>query len=101
MSKPRQYTTDEVREKLLSYVRGLVDYWDKTDRPRKESLSGLAFSILSTLDGGSVEVPGFVVAPSPHESDEEYHRQRGENWYPRVESEHDIAGCLHELFYKK
>ena len=105
MQKPRELTTDEVRENLLRQVWRLVDYWDK-NAPRRDvhgKLSGLAFSILAMLDGADIDIPRFIVAPCPHEADQSYHEQREENWHPYNDPgsvKCDVAGSLHELFHK-
>lgn len=99
MTKPRQYTTEEVRDMFLKQVRDLVDYWETESRFKtsREKLEGLAFSIMSTIDGCSLTVPGFVLAPSPHPDDAAYHREQGENWFPAgPKTKHDIAGSLHD-----
>lgn len=99
----REYTTDEIREKFLRHVWNLIEYWEKEDRPgsTRERLEGLAHSILATLDGASAELPSFIIAPSPHESDKAYHKKEGENWYPenKASVNGDIGGALHELLY--
>jgi hypothetical protein len=64
-------------------------------------LEGLAFSILSTLDGESLELPAFSVVPLPHPEDKAFHEKEGSPWFPPVESrdvKNDI-GVLHEHFY--
>ena len=104
MSDSREYTQDEVRDMFLDYVRGITEYWlELPNKTTKERMEGLAFSILTCLDGGT-SLPGFIVAPAPHESDKEFHQDRGENWFPdNTESNVncDIAGGLHELIGKK
>jgi hypothetical protein len=101
---PHELAADEVREKLLSHIWGMIDYWDKESRAEttRAKMEGLAFSILTALDGGSCALPGFVVAPSPHESDIDFHKEHGENWYPPFEEDHvcDIGGSLHDHFHK-
>ena len=98
---PRPYTDEETRERLLDHIWAMIDYWNREERrtTARSKLEGLAFSILSALDGSCVGLPGFVVAPRPHPDDEDYLRSQGENWFPRCESEHDLAGVLHEEFY--
>lgn len=99
MSRP--YTKEEVREEFLEYIRGLVDYWEYESRAKtsKEKLEGLAFSILSALDGCAAAIPGFEVKAIGTEEDIEFYKKNEENYYP-LEGE-DIAGCLHEHFYNK
>jgi len=103
--EPKELTEDAVRAKLLQYVWGLVEYWEKESRATKtrEKLSGLAFSILSTLDGSAMELPAFIVAPSPHKDDRGYHWDHGENWFPEnndVNVACDLGGSLHEFFHE-
>jgi len=103
MSKEK--TVDEIREEFLAHVRVLIDYWDTVggvDAPKtqKDRLAGLAFSIMSTLDGCSMDVPGFLVIPNVHESDKQFNIDNGEDWYPKtpdIDDACDIGGCLHEL----
>ncbi len=99
--KPRQYTEDEIRGKFLRQCWDYIDYWEKQPgKTKREAMEGLVFSLLVILDGGTMNLPGFVVAPNPHETDKAYLRDRGENWYPTApKGGVDIAGCLHELFH--
>lgn len=101
---PTAFTEDEVRERFLRHMHSLIAYWNgekgsnaDPDAPPRRKLEGLAFSIMSTLDGCSMNFPRFSVMACPHESDEQYHKDSGERWYPKGV---DIAGCLHELFDK-
>ena len=100
--KPREFTTEEVREQFMNHVRMLIDYWDNVeDRTSKEKISGFAHSLLATIDGSSAELPAFVLAPVPHESDKDYHIDNEENYYSENQNVNcDIAGGLHDLLYK-
>jgi hypothetical protein len=90
MVEPRELTTDEVRDIFTQHVDTLIHYWanlpaEQGNSPQQEMvrrLEGLTHSIFATLDGSSLACPRFIVAPCPHESDEEYHREQGENWFP-------------------
>lgn len=97
--EPRAYTKEEVREQFLKLIWDCINHWEKDERtlPTRDKLKGLAFSILVILDGESANLPGFLVKPSPQETDEEYHKNQGKNWYPK---DIDISGSLHELFYQ-
>lgn len=102
----RQYTEDEIKEQFLDHIRMLVHYWDnlETNHTQKERLDGLAFSILGVIDGSSVSLPSFILAPLPHEKDKEFAINNNENYYPqnhKVDIKCDIGGTLHESFYKK
>jgi hypothetical protein len=100
----REKTMEEVKEEFLNHIRGMVDYWNEIQKDTtKEKLNGLAFSILTMLDGYS-SMPSFIVAPLPHEDDKEYNIENEEDYYPENHNSDvkcDIAGSLHELFYKK
>jgi hypothetical protein len=110
--KPREYTTDEVREKFLQYIHSLCHYWRTVENPTSDRFDGLAFSILAMLDGSSIELPAFAVVPAPHQDDKLYHIEEGSNWFPEFrpwlsrrpgnqEPVCDIAGNLHEQFLKR
>lgn len=104
-NKEFEYTTDEVREKVLNHIRGMVKYWAGIEKDNvEEQLDGLAFSILTMLDGCSMDLPGFIVAPYPHESDKEYAIDCGKKYYPQnldIPVKGDIAGSLHDHFHIK
>ena len=102
----RVYTEQEVRNLVLDHVWVLVNHWDRDSRvtDTREKLQGLAFSMLAMLDGSSVGLPKFIVAPDPHETDQAYHTDQGSNFFqPNHESEVecDISGGLHEEFYNR
>lgn len=98
MKEVRAYTEEETRELFLEYIRDLVDYWDKEKVSRREAIDGIAFSILTTLDGATMALPGFKVSPICPDEDIKYAKENGNNYY---DESIDIAGCLHEHFYKK
>ena len=102
MNKPHQLTVEEVRERFLDHVHGLVDYWDRETRVQtcRERIEGVAFSILAAIDGSSVAIPGFLLVPNPHKDDKAYQRSMGEDWFPPSPKGKvvDIAGSLHEHF---
>jgi len=107
-----EYTTDEVRELFLDHVRYLVDYWatvkpvmgGKPSYSCYDRVSGVAFSMLVLLDGGSASFPGFIVAPDPHPDDKDFLKSLEQRWFPENDEANvncDIAGYLHELFHKR
>ncbi len=103
MDHPREYTKEEVREIFLNHVRMMVDYWDnQPNQSCKSRLDGLAFSILTDIDGFSGGCPAFILAPCPHPDDKEYNIDNGENYFPRTDEKLincDIAGELHDNYY--
>lgn len=100
--EPHEYTHDEIREKLFRHVHSIVKYWESESRAPDihSKLEGVAFSILSMIDGGSGDICGFKLIPSTHKDDKAYHKSEGENWFPYVKDhKHDICdGELHSQF---
>lgn len=100
----RELTQEEVREKFLAHVWDTIRYWESLEgKTEREKLEEVAFSLLVLLDRGSGEMPGFLVAPRPHETDKDFHAKHGEPWFPEnheIEEQVNcnIAGSLHELF---
>jgi hypothetical protein len=107
----RELTADEIRDRFLKHLWDSIRYWageDGSNVPAhytsRERLEGLTHSILATLDGCTLAVPSFIVAPHPHPEDKAFHQERGEDWFPenhQIEEQikGDIGGCLHELLY--
>jgi hypothetical protein len=104
----RELTRDEVQDRFLTYVATMVHYWDTNASTKnmtaREKMEGVVHSILATLDGCSMGLPGFIVAPCPHESDRQFHIDEGDEYYFPENHESnvqcDIAGGLHELIYQ-
>lgn len=96
-STPREYTEGEIREKLIKHFWGILEYWEKESRTTdtRGKMEGMLHSILATLDGCSMDIPGFEIIPICPDEDIEYHKEMGENWYPKQ----DIGGGLHEIMY--
>lgn len=103
MSEAREYTREEVREKFLEHVCGMVTYWQENTNcgSMEDRVAGVAFSILVALDGCAYGVPGFVVAPCPDPADKQYCIDEGSNYNPQAprDVKCDIAGSLHESFH--
>lgn len=97
---PRAYTKEEAKEAFLHHVRSLVTYWDKCDCPQNDKLSGLAFSILNTFDGGAMSLPAMDIVLRPHASDEEFCRRNGDNWWPDGMVINDEVNLHDQLFRK-
>ena len=104
-NQPREYNEDEVRAQFLRHVNELVRYWENEAR-KPDSLSkleGLAFSIMSAIDGCAGDLPKYVLAPDPHPEDKEYNKSQRENYFPENHESGvkcDISGGLHELLQK-
>jgi hypothetical protein len=78
-TEPRAHTTEEVRQRFLDHICGMISYWNSevgSNVPKnyssRERLEGLVHSILVMLDGGSADMPAFDISPSPHPDLENY-----------------------------
>lgn len=96
----RAKTQEEVKKEFLDHVRCIADYWARLpDKTPDERCSGVAFSILTMIDGCSGEMPAFDLLVSPHEDDKQYHIDNDEDYY---EPQMMINDCmLHDEYYKK
>lgn len=97
-----EYTNAEIKAKYLRHIAHMCRYWEHESRAptNREKLEGLAFSILSMLDGCTI-LPGVTMIARGTEEDMEFHQENGSRWYPVVGEElmdtpHDFGGALHE-----
>lgn len=99
MKKPRAWTQKEIREKFLKDMWARLEYCLKEDgmKTPQHKLEVFMHSTLAMLDGAAIDLPGFQLIPNPHPDDKDYHKERGENWFP---DNVDIGGALHEEMYK-
>ena len=104
MSEPRAYTADETRDMILQQIKATVRYWanlPEVDQAtgRKQTVEdrcdGVAFSILSMLDGATMTLPAFDLVPMPHDEDQAFHKANGENWFG---PESRVSDMLHEHY---
>lgn len=94
----RAKTTEEARLNFLDQIRGLTDYWANLsgDHDAKYRCEGVAFSMLSLIDGCS-GMPAMDISLAPHEDDKQFHIDNDENWY---EPGMVINDCmLHDLWH--
>jgi hypothetical protein len=90
----RAKTEQEMQEEFLKQVKSLVKYWDSQDMSSEQKLDGLAFSILTIIDGDTL-LPAYSLIPLTTKEDTEYFKSNGENYYPKNV---DIAGELHAQY---
>ena len=104
MSEPKEFTEEEVKIKFVSLCGNIVEFWKNTEgKTEEEKIRGAVFSVLSMIDGSHIHIPGFILAPHPHESDKEFRKGIGEDYYPENHESNvkcDISGGLHELFVR-
>ena len=115
MNKPREYTLDEIKDKIALHVHRTARYWMKSDLKRPEfvecvtelaseegityeeaevlwRLKGFGHTIGAMLDGCCVDIPGFLLIPNPHPDDKAYDKGEGENWWPAPKIKNDVGG---------
>lgn len=96
--KPRAYTAEEMRDLLIKHFINLARYWAKEpNQSVEQKCEGVVFSILSTLDGCSLDLPGFTIIPSPHEDDKAFYISEGRNWFEAVVINDD---SMHEQMHR-
>ena len=80
---------------LIEHINELIEYCESEDRriTSKEKLDLLAFCILSTIDGCSGDIGGFLLVPIP-----ESHFYDSNFYIPENLYNYDIAGELHSQF---
>jgi len=98
----RAYTKEEARKKFLDQIHNTVDHWENESRAEtsKEKLDGLAFSILSMIDGSTMQIPSINIVLNPHTDDKEYHQEKGTNWFEEGMIINDDCH-LHEFWHNK
>lgn len=69
---------DVLRQDLAEHVATLVVYWENQPGNERSKLEGLAFSILTTLDGEDGQLPGYVLRT--------------------LDTNEEVGGWLHESF---
>lgn len=90
-------TAEQIRHNFIAHVWEMVYFWDnETDLNPRKKLEGLAFSLLSAIDGCAAALPGFSLCPAPHPA---YRIGQKEDYYPETDEHVDISGGLHEVFY--
>ena len=98
MNQPRALTSDELRDKILRHMKGLVHYWANIVEggSTQARIDGAMFSVLAMLDGSAMDIVAFDLVARPHEDDKEYCIDKGENW---VEEGTVISTTLHEYWH--
>lgn len=94
---PRAFTKEEVRLKFLKHLRAIAMHWAQSGSSKEDATDGLVFSILATIDGSSMALPGMCISVEPHPDDEEFCKGEGENWFEQGMVFNDDA-CLHEMW---
>ena len=104
------YTEDECKELFLQHCRAHVRYWQDLYRNQgkdaEEAIEGAVHSVLSTLDGCSLSIPGFLIIPYLQQDDHDYMVAQGERPWPvtdetAIANLTDIGGDLHQYFYQE
>ena len=92
-------TAEEARKDFLTYLAGLAKYWATLpDKTPLERCNGLAFSVLTIIDGDTFMPPMDLVL-RPHPDDEQFNRDDGDDWYEDGQVIND-CGALHEIWHR-
>lgn len=96
MSEARK--AEDVRKDFLDHIAHMSSYWSRLpDKSPLERCNGLAFSILTLIDG-SGELPAMDLILRPHPDDERFYRDEGEDFYLDGQVINDTM--LHEMWGK-
>lgn len=106
MSEPRAMTKQEMADRFLKTVVALARYWATVpaeklmpdQKPEYARVSGMAFSMLSILDGCNMGLPAFNLVPVCDEGDRDYMARAGENWWQEIAINDETT--LHAIFQK-
>lgn len=92
----REFTKEEVRDQVLKHVKTMVAYWSAIDLPPADKCDGIAFSILTMIDGVA-SVPPLSLWVDTSEEWQQECKENGEDYYPlKVCINDDVM--LHELY---
>jgi len=99
-SDPRPYTTEEAVNNLMEGVVHNVRYWQTQPNcgTMEDRVEGVAFSILSMLDGSQIDIPPFSLMPDVDEDYVDDCIENGDNYY---NPDTVISTMLHERFHPK
>lgn len=98
--KPRAWTPEEVANMIVEGAVNTAHYWSTSPGcgTMEERVSGCAFSILSMLDGSTMNLPGMDLMPTPHPDDKQYDIDNGENYF---EAGTVVSTSLHDMYHSK
>lgn len=103
LKEPREYTREEVVRQLVESFAKDAHYWStvKLEKGRDNvayRCDGVAFSILSMLDGCDIGMPGFLLSVNSDEEDAEWRIKRGINYYNPDEFVNSRE-MMHDLYH--
>jgi len=74
-------TEEKVRDEFIGSIKNLVSYWSTVENiSDREKCDGVAFSILTLMDGCS-DMCGIDLVLRPCPEDKAYHKDLDEDWY--------------------
>ena len=95
-----EITKENARKNFLTSIRRIATYWASLpNKTPNEKCNGVAFSILSLMDGCS-NMPSMDIILRPHPDDMEYLSENGKDWYLDGMCINDDT-LLHEFYYHK
>ena len=98
----RELTRDEVRSAFVDGVWDLVKFWRAQKGDETEKMAGLAYGILSLLDGEAPGLPHFCMFSDPTVEDTRRRESQGLPAFPHVlDPELDVSKDLGDAFQAK
>lgn len=98
MTLPKAKTTEELRDQLLAHVKTIVHSWATRGQSVEEAANGVAFSMLSMIDGCS-GLPCIDLVARPHPDDKQFLIDNDEDYIEDGTVINDGV-ALHEMYYK-
>ena len=100
LTKPHAYDAKEAPEVFLRHLAMVKKYWmDLPNITLQQRMSGVIFSILSTVDGCNGAMPGFNIVPVVSDHNARFHAKCGEHWFQDGKPINEQVQ-LHELWHQ-
>lgn len=88
----------QAEDALLKHLAHLVQYWHRQSGTKLDAMNGLAFSILTMIDGSTMALPSIDLVLRPHPDDKDFAIGIGEDYWEDGMVIND--GVLHEVWHK-
>lgn len=90
------YSEKEVKDMFLKKIKSITNYWSNYEaKSNKERCEGVAFSILSLIDGCSIDFPAIDMRLAPYPDDKQCHIDNDEDYFEQGMLINDC--CLHHF----
>lgn len=86
---------------LFDSLWNIVNYWKNSESSKVDSCEGVAFSILSLIDGCQIFNEGYFIYPCSNMDNICYNINEGNNFRPLNQECINNDTYLHEIFYSR